>query len=69
MVRAAGCLRDLLDMKKHPSQEYIALADCGELYDIEDSVYSLFLVIEIIVYKELSSVLFVNKGAHIEKVK
>ena len=63
-----GKLSTRTHIAKHPSQEYITLADCGGLYHIEDRVYSLFLVIEIIVYKELS-VLFNNKGAHIEKVK
>ena len=63
-----GKLSTRTHISKHPSQDYTNLADRGGLYHIEDRVYSLFVVIETIVHKELS-VLFDNKGAHIEKVK
>ena len=50
------------------SSEWTRLTDRGGLYHVEDTVYNLFVAIELIVDKELSAI-FQEKGKGLEKVK
>ena len=50
------------------SSKWSRLADCGELYHVEDVVFELFITLEHITDEELTTI-FTAKGKGIEKVK
>ena len=56
------------NIAEHHSRNYTILADRGGLYHVEELVYYLFVLIELIVGKELSAI-FKEKGRGLEKVK
>ena len=62
----AGKLSTHSVIADHSSGEYTNLVDRGGLYHVEQIVYSLFVTIKIIVYKELTDIMLTNKGANIE---
>ena len=62
----AGKLSTHSVIADHSSPEYTNLVDRGGLYHVERIVYSLFVTIKIIVYKELTDIMLTNKGANIE---
>ena len=53
---------------EHRSSEWTRLTDRGGLYHVEDIVYDLFVAIELLANKELSTI-FEAKGKGLEKVK
>ena len=74
---AAECCTALQEMggkvkskvpSEHQSCDWTKLTDRGGLYHVEDLVYELFVTIELIVDKELSTI-FSTKGEGLEKVK
>ena len=62
----AGKLSTHSVIADHSSGECTNLVDRGGLYHVEQIVYSIFVTIKIIVYKELTDIMLTNKGANIE---
>ena len=52
----------------HQASEWTSLIDHGGLYYVEDIVYYLFIALDLIIDKELTTI-FEKKGKGIEKVK
>ena len=63
----AGQLHTHRSLTAHPSGSWMHLVDGGGLYHVEDMVYNLFLVLELLADQELNQLL--QKGKGLQKLK